>query len=330
MDDADAARIIDDDLDGEGADYPQFHPSAAGILHKVFTTYIAPYRVHLGNNNTFLFIDGDSYGMQPTPHLIDLDAQAKLSNVRPACQDPEGEKVVQDALAIIEIKMICYDGFPENLEMLIFIRRDSPTKTSRTNTYISWIKTRLIIKHARFKTSAGLGLGGHVVRSWHEHAGARQGDIPLTVMYVFIIPPQALQAPDPALHDEVISRPNDFHANIYMCDGVIVFPHIPGPTLALTSAAAYALAALAALAEYSTGAHINAKFLQTMHGNTYKKHALALDHCADCGWQAHVKALQCRNVSLAFRAFIGFVCRSSNDEDGGIITLPIRFDVMEK
>ncbi|KDQ16788.1 hypothetical protein BOTBODRAFT_240420 [Botryobasidium botryosum FD-172 SS1] len=102
MDGADAARIIDDDLDGTlvrgswcvpfvdiSSDRNQLHtyqrlylqaqftsstavPSIRCRHPKVFTTYIAPYRVHLGNNNTFLFIDGDSYGIQPTPHLIDL------------------------------------------------------------------------------------------------------------------------------------------------------------------------------------------------------------------------------------------------------------------
>ncbi|KDQ05478.1 hypothetical protein BOTBODRAFT_182539 [Botryobasidium botryosum FD-172 SS1] len=93
-----------------------------------------------------------------------------------------------------------------------------------------------------------------------------------------------------------------------MYNGVIVFPRIPGPTLPLTSAAAYTLA------EYSTGAHINAKFLQTTHSDTYKKHALTLDHI-------HMNTI----VPMTGGKHV-----SSNDQDDGILTLPVRFNVMEK
>ncbi|KDQ16787.1 hypothetical protein BOTBODRAFT_240429 [Botryobasidium botryosum FD-172 SS1] len=114
-----------------------------------------------------------------------------------------------------------------------------------------------------------------------------------------------------------------------MCDRVIVFPHIPGPTLALTSAAGGPRGVLHRCPHQREVSPDDVRrYLQKARvglGPHPHEH-----HRADDGWQAHVKALQCRNVSLAFRALIGFVCRSGNDEDGGIITLPVRFDVMEK
>ncbi|KDQ07389.1 hypothetical protein BOTBODRAFT_180746 [Botryobasidium botryosum FD-172 SS1] len=73
------------------------------------------------------------------------------------------------------------------------------------------------------------------------------------------------------LHDELISGPSNFHGNIHTYDGTIMFPRIPVPALALTSAPVYT-----PLAEYSTGARVNAEFSQATCGDIYK-HALTLD-----------------------------------------------------
>ncbi|KDQ12366.1 hypothetical protein BOTBODRAFT_34665 [Botryobasidium botryosum FD-172 SS1] len=74
------------------------------------------------------------------------------------------------------------------------------------------------------------------------------------------------------LRDELISGPSNFHGNLYTYDGTIMFPRIPVPALALASATVYT-----PLAEYSTGARVNAEFSQATCGDIYKKHTLTLD-----------------------------------------------------
>jgi len=97
------------------------------------------------------------------------------------------------------------------------------------------------------------------------------------------------------LRDELISRPSDFHSNIYMYDGTIVFPRIPVPALTLASAAVYA-----ALAEYSTGTRVNAEFSQATCGDIYKLMRKLYD-----------------------------AALSNGDEHTGITAIPIQFDAME-
>ncbi|KDQ10622.1 hypothetical protein BOTBODRAFT_178096 [Botryobasidium botryosum FD-172 SS1] len=118
------------------------------------------------------------------------------------------------------------------------------------------------------------------------------------------------------LCDELISRPSDFHSNIYTYDGTIVFPRIPVPALTLASAAVYA-----ALAEYSTGTRVNAEFSQATCGNIYKKHALTLD-------LIHKNTVVPMAGSKLMRKLYD-AALSNGDEHTGITAIPIQFDAME-
>ncbi|KDQ09485.1 hypothetical protein BOTBODRAFT_37058 [Botryobasidium botryosum FD-172 SS1] len=237
------------------------------------------------------------------------------------------QKVVQDALPIIWTKMICYDVFPETLEMLVFIQ-EGLSEAALNNAYDDFagslasdpnisqdlaplIKTRLAIMRTRFKTSAALKVG-----TWFGVGTDNQKTSFPSQKRPIDNKPYEHPILVSILRDELISRPNDFHGNIYTYDSSIVFPRIPVPALALASAAVYA-----ALTEYSTGTRVNAEFSQATCGDIYKKHALTLD-------LIHKNTVVPMAGSKLMRKLYD-AAMGSNDEHGGITAIPIRFDAME-
>ncbi|KDQ17250.1 hypothetical protein BOTBODRAFT_30068 [Botryobasidium botryosum FD-172 SS1] len=268
------------------------------------------------------------------------DARGKVTKLTD--QPVRIQKVVQDALPIIWTKMVCYDVFPETLEMLVFIQ-EGLSEAALNNAYDDFagslasdpnisqdlaplIKTRLAIMRTRFKTSAALKVG-----TWFgvgtDNQKTRELVEGMLHLHDYIYPVDHNKRPIDnkpyehpilvsILRDELISRPNDFHGNIYTYDGSIVFPRIPVPALALASAAVYA-----ALTEYSTGTRVNAEFSQATCGDIYKKHALTLD-------LIHKNTVVPMAGSKLMRKLYD-AAMGSNDEHGGITAIPIRFDAME-